>query len=1216
MKKKTALMLILFVMLIGIISSSGMFKTDVSEALPTNSYETLNSLKSSNLKAPKYDPRWWNLTYRYRIPIEVSEPGVLSRVYEPVKVTLVFNPAAHVNSIRLLYYNETSNSWSDPLPVQVVPIEKNGDYITSATITFYANVSINEIKRYYIYYTDQPVEKLTFPTDLKVSTLRIENSYFSWWLKPPNPKILRYPNTTGADWNTIDNGWIGYPSWDGTTITWNGAELNSSDVELLYSDVLEEEGIGPIYAKVVYKYRVLVEKRKIFGWLWEYYYNNYTITFTIYAQKPLVKVDFQINDSDNGIYRGVWGTVMDVDGDRDDDKYAFFTDPLTTGNVTPTGEYYKAENDLEDYNGWTWAALYEPGRYGVGVIVHKNYTSEYHPLYVTRDVSGLVNNYTFIFVCIDGYNGTYYYRFFDIRPSGNAWDPVSETTKAIAYPLSVTVYSKQEAYYFLEVTVTDMLSRSVENASVFIYDSDANKILPYKNVTSSLGKATLKFYYNKTFTAIVKVNYTEHTGDNKIFVEKNITVSLDLTRVRELVNVLVTLDLVDLYVYVENLDGTRISGANVIISNSSFGYELSESTDTQGVAYFYRILGHTEWLINITYVTSELKFIVKNDTEMVSIGEEGNQSITIILQMSDLQITAVDMLNKTVNEYTVFLYQGIDPLNNEITRKDAVNGKVVFKDLPVGNFTLTFKYSTKTEYGEISYGEFASTVINVLYPSNRNIVVTLPLANIYITLVDVNDAGIPNVTLYISYELITFRGVSNKSGEISFSRILFNVTWNIHGSFEPFGGKVEPISIDLDVLLDSPEKNVTIRLPITDMVIHVLTEEQRSMEEYWKYGVGGAVVYANITGEMVLITNATDPAGYAVAKFVPIGRYNVTVYFLEQSWSRIFDVYSNSTLDFVLPFKYAQVTTRLSVTSPSSSYVNVIWTENITVELTFYVVETNAFIAYGWVNWSLVDMQGNTVLSGFGSYNEEHEVYFVSFNSSEVPAGQYTLKIYGGKTSYPPPSTEVVVVVEVSKVPTELILEKERIRVPVGSDYVSIRVFYKDIFHNASIVNASVILTLENQSYQMIPDEENPGWYVYDLPVSNLSMGVYEVKVYAEKTNYKPVEESISLQITEKVIKIGTFSIPRTIFFASIIGIGVPVAGIAGFYTYRYFRVPKVLRTLNKIISKVEKGERIPLDAVANVRSRRDIVSEKVNKLWRNLGVKFGGVREEGKESG
>ncbi|MHA1581600.1 MAG: hypothetical protein ACTSYM_03745 [Candidatus Baldrarchaeia archaeon] len=95
-----------------------------------------------------------------------------------------------------------------------------------------------------------------------------------------------------------------------------------------------------------------------------------------------------------------------------------------------------------------------------------------------------------------------------------------------------------------------------------------------------------------------------------------------------------------------------------------------------------------------------------------------------------------------------------------------------------------------------------------------------------------------------------------------------------------------------------------------------------------------------------------------------------------------------------------------------------------------------------------------------------------------------------------------------------------------------------------------------------------------------------------------------------------TFSIPRIIFFASIIGIGVPVAGIAGFYMYRYLRIPKVLRTLNKIISKVEKGERVPLDVIANVRSRRDVVNEKVNKLWRNLGIKFGGAREGGKESG
>ena len=457
---------------------------------------------------------------------------------------------------------------------------------------------------------------------------------------------------------------------------------------------------------------------------------------------------------------------------------------------------------------------------------------------------------------------------------------------------------------------------------------------------------------------------------------------------------------------------------------------------------------------------------------------------------------------------------------------------------------------------------------------------------------------------------------SGSSGIANFTRILFNVTWDIRVSFEPFEGKAETIDITLyDVPLDLPEKYVYIELPVTDMVIHVLTEQQRGMDEYWKYGVGGAVVYANITGEMVLISNATDSAGYAVAKFVPVGRYNVTVYFLEQSWSHVFDVYNNSALQFVLPFKYAQITTRLSATYPTSPYINVTWTENITVELTFYVVETNTFIANGWINWSLVDLQGNIVLSGFGIYDEGRKVYIVSFNSSEVLAGHYTLKIYGGKATYPPPTTEVMILVDISKVPTELIFEKEKIEVPVGHDYVTVRMFYRDVFHDRSIVNASIILILENQSFQAVSDEEHPGWYVCDLPVSDLSVGVYEIRVHAEKVNYRAVERTISLRIID-VIRIGPFLVPRTLFFASLIGGVVPIVGIAGFVLYRYFSVPKVVRTLNKIISKIEKGERIPLNAVSSVKSRRELISERVDKWWRSLGIKFGGVREEGGEGG
>ena len=1219
-RKITLTITLLFVMLYIILLLNPFKITTKTPSSTSNSFETNNLTRDfSNLKAPD-EPPWWNLTYHYRKPIIITEPGAISRTNEPVEVTLTFDAGkAHKNSIRLMYYNGTS--WIGPLPVQVKILETYPDpnYIKTANIAFLANVSKSGTETYYIYYTDYSVETISYSTDIFVNTSLISNSYFTWWIDPPT--IFKYPNS-GADWNRIDNGWAGYPE----DTLWRGADLNSPYVTLTYSNVEEE---GPIYAKVLYKYEVQVSKTS--PPKPQPLNNSYVVTFTVYARNPFVRVDLEIISSDTDVYRGVWGTVMDVGGDVDDDKYAFFTSGgVTTGIVQPESVHVATESSLDAYNGWTWAALYdtEPGEHGVGVIVHKDYTPEYYPLYVARNVRSdysptAVYNYTFIFACIEGttlpFSGRYYYRFFDVPSDGNAWDPVDETARVIGFPLNISVDVEQEAYYLFDITVVDMLSRGVENASIAVYDLDTSELLN-TSLTSSSGETIIKFYYNRTFTAIIEANYT--TGEG-IYVEKNATVSLDLTDVRNPILLTITLDLADLYIYVQNLDEKRIVGANVTISYLS--YEFSGVTDSQGVVFFYRILGQVTWSINVTY-TASFDFILINDTESLLV-DEGSEEVFITLQMSDLRITAVDLLDEVVDEYTVFLYRGTEPSGTPLDYKTTGNGVVVFEDIPVGNFTLTFKYLARVEYGD----KLSPTVVNVKYPSNRNIVVSLPLATMHVVAVDVNNISIPDATIQISNKseeigeepIIAHYGISDESGMVNFTRILFNITWDIRVELETFEGKGVTIEVTLyDVRLDKPEKYVYVQLPVTDMVIHVLTEEQRSMDEYWKYGVGGAVVYANITGEMVLITNATDSAGYAIARFIPIGRYNVTVYFLEQNWWWIFDVYNNSALQCILPFKYSTITTMLNVTYPAAPYIDVVWTENITVELTFYVVETGTLISYARINWSLIDLQGNVALSGYGKFREEKEDYVILFNSSEVTAGRYTLEIYGLKATYPPPTTKVTLLVNILEVPTELVPEKESIKTPVGSPYVTVRVFYNDTFHNRGIANANVTLTLEGKTYQMVSEEDNPGWYKLDLPVSELDMGVYALEICADKTNYELAEKTVSLRITEPVIKIVipiiglVIVIPRSLFIASIVGIVVPVTGIAGFSLYRYFKIPKVLRVLNKIIENIEKGEKVSIDAIASVRSRTDIISEKVGRWWKSVGVEFSGVKEEGEEFG
>lgn len=1198
------IMIILFVLI-----SFNPPKVDVTQTGNiAHSTQILGLTKDINSKSFDSEPPWWNLTYHYRKPITITEPGYLSRTNEPVEVEVTFEgQKAYKNSLRLLYYD--GNKWMGPLPMQIdqdtLETDPSGNYITSAKITFLANLTRGETKTYYLYYTDYPVENIenTFTTDIFVNESLISNSYFEWWINPP--KIFKYPKS-GNDWNTGDNGWIGYPYW----YYFRGADLqNTTYVEILSNKVLVE---GPIYAKLRYNYKV-----NVYSTTTSTYWSFYEITFTVYKRNPTVKVELTITGD---IKRGFWATIMDINGDAGNDYFAFYrTSGVWEDEILNETTYKENENRMKKINGWMWAAIYEPSKQGVGVIVHQDYTYTYYPLYVSRRVhNNDTNRYiytvlgrTFIFPYIYYPPAVYYCTFFDAPPI-NGWKPVNDTAYRIAYPISdyTSVGDEQEAYYKLYITVTDMLSREVANANVIAYDeANVNDILG-ENSTSALGDATLTFYRNKSLTAVINVTYTTSRG---ILVKQTTSVNLDKDDVRKPVSRDVTLSLADLRIHVESLDGKSVSGADVKIKY--LNYELSNSTDPEGIAYFYRVLGQVSWGINVTYITTlgSLDFTVMNDTQTVLV-DEGNENMTIKLPMSDLRVTAIDLLGEVVEEYTAYLYYGTEPSGSPLEQQTTGTGEVVFNDIPAENFTLTFRYLVRPEYGD----KLSPTVVNVWYPSNRNILVSLPLANMHIVVVDVNNVSIPDAAVIIRNATYTYTyyDVSDESGIVNFTRILFGTTWNIQVTLHTFEGKGKIINVFLsDVKLNVSQKYVFAELPVTDMVIHVLTEQQYNMSRYWEYGVGGAVVYANITGSMDLVSNATDAAGYAIAKFVPIGRYKVTVYFLEQSWSQVFDVQNNSALHFVLPFKFSQITTRLSTTYPTSPYINVTWTENITVELTFYVVETNMFIAYGWINWSLVDLQGNVAFSGFGIYDEEREIYIVSFNSSAVLAGRYTLRIYGGKATYPPPTTEVVIMVDISEIPTELIFEKERIKVPFGYDYVTVCMSYRDVFHNSSIENATIILLLENQSFRAIPDEDHPGWYVCNLPVSNLSMGVYEIKVHAERVNYKPIDRTISLHITEPVIKVGPLLIPRTIFLASVIGGIVPAVSISGFVLYRYYSVPKVVRVLNKIINRIEKGERIPLDVVSGIRSRRDIIGERVAKWWKGLGIKFG-TREEGEKSG
>ena len=95
----------------------------------------------------------WDITWRYRLNVTLNEPGSANRTFWPIELDLNFTNGECINnSIRVL------DNESVELPSQVWDINyySGTSYISTAKVTFLANISIGNTKVFQILYSDQP----------------------------------------------------------------------------------------------------------------------------------------------------------------------------------------------------------------------------------------------------------------------------------------------------------------------------------------------------------------------------------------------------------------------------------------------------------------------------------------------------------------------------------------------------------------------------------------------------------------------------------------------------------------------------------------------------------------------------------------------------------------------------------------------------------------------------------------------------------------------------------------------------------------------------------------------------------------------------------------------------------------------------------------------------------------------------------------------------
>lgn len=174
-----------------------------------------------------------------RIPVVLNESLGLERVNEPIHVEL---GDLSFSSIRVVDPGSLSD---EPFEVggNDIPFQINGD-----ELLFLGSVKSRGEKTYYIYLSDDPIEKRTYPpSDLLVYTGRygfsVENSKALWEVSERGYhfSVSRYENrdfngsitrAQGLDWGervTSSTGWQGFPAYG---VNWNCSVLDSGPIRL------------------------------------------------------------------------------------------------------------------------------------------------------------------------------------------------------------------------------------------------------------------------------------------------------------------------------------------------------------------------------------------------------------------------------------------------------------------------------------------------------------------------------------------------------------------------------------------------------------------------------------------------------------------------------------------------------------------------------------------------------------------------------------------------------------------------------------------------------------------------------------------------------------------------------------------------------------------------------------------------------------------------
>ena len=157
-----------------------------NKPMQTSGYGTIDVIAKQNSTTGSAIPSdWYNISWKFRVRVNVTENAGLTRDAVPITVSLNFEPGqARVGSIMVLD-NETQRE----LPYQLWNVTYyNATYYKSLSVTWIGSLAAYEKKIYYVYWSDTPVTtKATLTLDANhalvynstTSSYEVRNRFFT-----------------------------------------------------------------------------------------------------------------------------------------------------------------------------------------------------------------------------------------------------------------------------------------------------------------------------------------------------------------------------------------------------------------------------------------------------------------------------------------------------------------------------------------------------------------------------------------------------------------------------------------------------------------------------------------------------------------------------------------------------------------------------------------------------------------------------------------------------------------------------------------------------------------------------------------------------------------------------------------------------------------------------------------------------------------------------